>query len=1088
MWISETVTLVWSGSSAKRNVNPHLRMRVPPVTEAGKKAAGMNSYPGPAWSLLAAALCSLHIQGEVTPPAPIHRPFIVGQGEQKVGFSFTGRAQVSRGDVKAIYPPCKRIVITGRIPDGSTVRKGDPILVFNADLIAQELPAKRMQLEVAEKELVLHELQLQDAMKKLREEKSQLEADLAVKEATILSERFKDRQQEALKKESFVLSQRDAELKQAQYRNQQELHELGEISRDRLIEARREAELANAKTIVPKIEWQLATDQIDLVAIEKLRLEVLQLQMKLGKDTEAVAQGARGIEARIQALEAKIRSKRKGLIDERNRAERDYHKTLRDSADHTPIRWIEILDSVGNLARKVHFHPKNSPAVSGHESDHGEVYTNDRGYGWDRPASEMMFTRKNRNGKPAPPLAVISGRAVWQHKLANGRYRIRIGIGDVHDWDGALVRDDTQALFHQRRLKENEQKIVETESAVTDGLLRLTFGSDETKALRATQDGVVSMNEWLKIGRGINWTEWPMGFESSAKKFTIKARVHQAWSDLLRQAPAVAPKESNESPPSEPKHERPTNSAAIIARVRAELATSEVRFTRPNGEVISTKVVKIGKQPVTLFQGLVSWWERKEDHAKDRIAREVILKPAPEDAERLRLNEMLRGRCELTLPAGTFAIPVHLLEAKDDRFYVKAKAGGRKEIIGFRVGADFVAVSGLHSGQRLLPHQRIARKDNGENSIFFGEVIPGERTSVTMDGWGWGRIKELVPDGSNVEEDQIVVRLSNKWLETRKEELEQEHIKANQEFMDAAKERRVKGVQASLEHREKSVTEKLARNKVRAAIEIQPLELARKENEYKTSKLQASYKVDRFQLLQKLGMDWKVKIAPASHGSALSQAQRQKKYLEYVTALRSRDWVALIEARAEWMDAVEGLGLREGAMKLARLEEHVARMKARLKLEHALRGDGWEQRFDKVKDLRARSSGRLFYLKGWNDHTNKVTVIQKDFQVWGGLPIAEVLDMAKLSFKAELPEELYHQIEPGKKLAIEFEQFNHRKVAGTVTERGRRFFVPEDALQEDFGQQAISSNRVFEVSLNFSPPEDMQKMLTPGTKGRLHVE
>ncbi|MDP6507295.1 MAG: hypothetical protein QF886_26945, partial [Planctomycetota bacterium] len=76
----------------------------------------------------------------------------------------------------------------------------------------------------------------------------------------------------------------------------------------------------------------------------------------------------------------------------------------------------------------------------------------------------------------------------------------------------------------------------------------------------------------------------------------------------------------------------------------------------------------------------------------------------------------------------------------------------------------------------------------------------------------------------------------------------------------------------------------------------------------------------------------------------------------------------------------------------------------------------------------------------------------------------------------------------GKKLAIEFEQFNHRKVTGTVTERGRRFFAPEDALQEDFGQQAISSNRVFEVSLNFSPPEDMQKMLTPGTKGRLHVE
>jgi hypothetical protein len=127
--------------------------------------------------------------------------------------------------------------------------------------------------------------------------------------------------------------------------------------------------------------------------------------------------------------------------------------------------------------------------------------------------------------------------------------------------------------------------------------------------------------------------------------------------------------------------------------------------------------------------------------------------------------------------------------------------------------------------------------------------------------------------------------------------------------------------------------------------------------------------------------------------------------------------------------------------------------------------------------------GHHFYKTGWNDQAHTVTKIGKDFLVWGGLAIAEILDMSQLAMEIELPEGMYARIEKGDRVDVGFDHYPGVLVPGIVERVGRSFKVPEDMRDTRHGEQTVSMNRVFTAVVRYSPPGELADELVPGTKG-----
>jgi len=1072
--------------------------------------------------LLAVLLASAWPARGDTPVAPVVPPYSVGQDARVVRFRFSGRTHIRRGDVEGITAPCKDVSVAWICGDGKRVKKGDRVVLLDTSERLREMTMSKLDYEAAKRQLELQEMKLATQLTRMLEQKAALEAELRVAQASLASAKARDLAKEALLEENYILAERTATAKQAALKQREDLYELGEISREELLEARMAAELAQAGTLIPKIEWELAAGKIDRLAITKLRLREKELKVKLGLPVPGHASdGPQGIESQIEALRRKIERRREGVREETRRARRELHKAIRDSADHTPLTWLELSDPAGDVVRKVNFLPAGAKNAAGFLPDHGARFSTERGYGWDTDLSAMLFER-DKTGEPDATVAVIEGQAVWQCRLPNGTYGVRVGLGDRDDWDGPLVRCGATVLYSEPRIKEKSYPVAEGTATASSGIVRVVFGDTCVKSLRAPGAGLVTFDAWLEPGRRVWGTDWPLAYYGAPEKFRVRARVHQDLVGLLKAAPqpktdrgrrrgragrkrrapsaggrTPGPAEDGEPVPGPEPSVRPTVPAAPAAKeapVSAEvaaakraLATCTVRLTTAAGLACTGTVEKITTQPVRLSDRKLAWGEQNEQDAKDKIARELFLTLPAGAAKTLLLNETVECLCEIELPHAMFVVPVHLVSVRQNQCYVQ-EAGTKtvREISGFRVGAEFVAVAGLTAGMQLVPPSA-ERKPRAEQ-FFAGHVIANERSEVVAYRRIWGRIKELLPEGTFVEEGQTVVTLYSPRLESEKERFAEQRKKANQRFLEAAEERRLKNVQASLDHRGKVIAEELARNDVRVAVAVDPLVATRAEHKSQIAQLKRAHRARRYEHLAESGAAIPARVAAAEYAADLAAIEEQRKRIERSAALRKMDWGAVVMARAAWQDAVADLGLRESSIMLARLEEKVAGMRSKLELERALEGNRWERRFDQHKHVRAPRAGRIFYLKGWDDHAEAMTTFQKDSLVWGGVPIAEILDMSKLSFRAEVPEDVYPEVRPGLPATVVFPQFNHRRVSGTVAELGRRLYVPAEAVDEEYGKQALTSRRVFQVIVDFNTPEDLQRQLTPMTKGRLYLD
>lgn len=1025
-----------------------------------------------------------------------------------VPFHFDGVVHIDRAGVMGLNALCRNQVIAWMCDRSQRLRRGEPLMIFDTLLLQQRLAQRELEWTEARARLAYDERRLASELEALREEKTALEADLAVVSAGLAAARRLDRNRADLLGAEHQRERQKVEDLRRELALLEHRFKLGEIPHDDLIDARLRWEQAGIDAELARLRWEHERGRADDFEIERLMLRERELRTALGLERErphaappdhGQAGGAdagaspedadtcEGIERRIAALSRKVDSERAKNQAALQRARRQRHEALRDAYDHTPINFLEVLAAETRAPQlRIVFGPAGHAPPEGYAHDDGAPFDDGRGFGWDADHRGDGHRREVTDPLQSGVLR-LRGPAVWQARCPDGRYVLRLGVGDDVDWHGPLIRLGAhghhgeepagagrplagQVLFHKGHLETPE--VVEQTIDVTDGVLALTFGDRHAKAMRATEDGVGSPQPWLQLGRRVSWTGWPVVYFSPASRYRVKALVHQQMVGLLR----------TEAEEAEPAAEQASSlpPAVRVAAARRAASVCRVDMVTAGAVRCAGTVSEVGTAPVRITRGASVWWWGGEARGKDLIAREVLITPDADAVAGLYLGESVRCTARVPAPAGATVLPGHLVAEDPPHGVIVAAADGReRSVVGFRVGASFVVLTEGVEAEGLVPPLDVTVGRLDQHRRYPGEVVAGRRDAVGIPHY-WGRIREMTEHGRDVVKGELIVTLYNPSLESNRERLREEKVKARQNYLVAAETRRVKTIEARVAHDAKLLAEQEARITLRELDQAEPLAVAEARSARDKARAEDRVRADRLQRHSALGA---AGVAAARFAARRAALRHRGAQLAYVAARRRADWPARLEARWNWLAAIEDLSLRELALAIVRQEEKVARLQAELELHRAMEG-GWRERvFEEIRRIHAPATGRLFYLTSWNDHTRARTRITKDFVVWGGLPIAEVLDMSRLGLEAELPERLYGQIEEDAVLSVGFDQFPGVRLESTVEAVGRRFYVPKEEQGGGAAERSESHRRVFTVKVLFSPPPALAQRLAPGARG-----
>ena len=728
---------------------------------------------------------------------------------EEVSFTYEGVVQIDRGDVQAMPAPCRNQTVAWICPHGVKVNKGDSLIIFDTEILQRRLALARYDARRAEAQMRYDNLRLQSELETLHDERTALESELTVVQAGLRKVRGVDIDKAALLKAQFEQNEDKTRNLAREVERKQTLVDLGQLAEDELVTARIGLAKSEYETELSQLQWERESKRVDPIEVARLELAEREALLKLGRqlnsDPDAADQEKHGIEKRIEALQRQIESKQNQNQAELDRAHNDAREVLRDSFDHTPLNFIEIYQADSEeAALKVDFGPAGDdpPRIppDGFAVDDGSLFEADRGYGWDRDLRDQAMLRDE--GEPLQRgVVLIAGRADWQCRVEPGVYRLRIGVGDESDWHSPLIRHAGRALLSKRIIESWE--VVEETVQVDGERLVLTIGDDLEKVLRSPGDGVANCVPWLSVGDRVRWADWPLAFFSPRDKFTIQSLVHQDLAGLLKAAPieqeALNDANANPLPLGTPGNPAagaidtssgtptgrtagatteslpspPSNRALRIAMARQELATNEVEALTIGGVKVPCRVESIDNTPVEIQRGAGVWWWGEEKKGMDLIARQVLLVPQTNAVDHdLQLGESVRCTTRITPREGMVPVPAHLVvEGEAEAHVIEAASGRRRNVEGFRVGSWFVATAGL-DGDTLLAAPGRPDLTPDDDRRFEGEIVAGKKMEVGL-AYYWGRIKEMVPDGSAIEKDQLIITLVNPNLEARRNEIKE---------------------------------------------------------------------------------------------------------------------------------------------------------------------------------------------------------------------------------------------------------------------------------------------------------------------------
>jgi len=986
----------------------------------------------------------------------------VREGGKTVSLTFEGRVHIEKEDVAAYSAPARWLLIEERAEAGELLRKGDPLHVYSSDGRQAIIPRELLRVEAARKTFALQEQVLERDLRELREKERDLERKLGVARATLASLESVDDMRVELLRQEKISAERNWESLKSVLETQEELHRLGQVAGSAVDAARVAAESAELQMRSAEVEWQVATKQIDLAAVDLQRLEIRRLEEQLGS-----GEAGSGLRAEIEVTRRQLDIQRKNFLSSMEQSETEHHNAIRDSWDHTPVTWVEVLRE-GAPPTRISFQPDPGPATNGWQPDTGEAYDGQRGFGWDADRSGFM---RSRGAGVTNTVAVVRGRAVWRCRTGPGEVLLRLGIGDAVDWRGAVARADGEAIFVRNRLKAGEHHEVTHTFTNTEDFLSIELGSPHVKTLMTEIDGIVMDAIWSPHrGDKVFWTGWPMTYTTPPEKYLVYAHVPREFVGVLT---ATA-----------------TNAAGENGSARQAMITSLVTVTAPDGASLPGRIIEVGTTPTRL--SFAKGKERdKIDKAENRTGRRVKVRLAPADAARLSLEASAPVTVSLGVPDGVPWVPSgYVAEHTGKPCVLLTRSNEPTRIKGFRLGSVFVVDAGLRAGDVLRLPGDIAEDTGTRELSFEGKIVPARSTPVSIPNMIWGEITDLLPEGSEVKKDGWIMSLEDPWLEKNKDQIAKQKRVMRQVLLEAAERRRAQAIRANLEHRERLLAEKEARVQVRALQEVDPLAEVKARNLYEAAALARAATLSIVRKLEETPLFSEAVVRKRRRTDGVAETAMTKAHLAWINAIRSADWLAQAAALAEWEAARKQLRIREMTLDLARQEEEVARARAKDEMERPPPGrhSMYADHFAKHRLIRAPVAGRVFYREGFNEFTKQREKIDKRFEVWRLMTVADVLDMRELALEAELPEHLYARAGDDMTADVVFDHLDGLTLPAELSEVGLSFHSPRDRESDEAGEQTLSSRKVFDATFVFRLPEHLQEVLIPGVKGRVVIQ
>jgi hypothetical protein len=199
------------------------------------------------------------------------------------------------------------------------------------------------------------------------------------------------------------------------------------------------------------------------------------------------------------------------------------------------------------------------------------------------------------------------------------------------------------------------------------------------------------------------------------------------------------------------------------------------------------------------------------------------------------------------------------------------------------------------------------------------------------------------------------------------------------------------------------------------------------------------------------------------------------------------DWLQSIDLAGTWFERVAALARRDAELAEAAIQERINTLSDRIAMEKVAEGDWFQRHFAAQREIKAPVAGRILFQTGWNEQAQRSEKIAKEFPVWGGMTVAEIVDETSLRFTAGLPEDLFPGLQPGGACELEFESAPGKPIPGVLIELGRAFSLPRDRLQVEETRETVTSRRAFTITASFTPPEDLRRSVPTGAKGWIRI-
>lgn len=1017
-------------------------------------------------------------------------------GEATVEVRAVGAVAIDSGATRQLNAPAKDLVLSWVGVNGRAVGPGEAVMRFDPVLIETQLDDRRRAAEIARLENARTVAQRQGDIEALLTEQRRLRADLATVRASIAVAEAVDPEDIALLRADLRAARLAAEIAEREAARVGEERAQGRASLAQAEAAERAAAAARRDVRPAELALELAErppqEPLDLAA---LRIRARDLAVKLGLGPDGADDPNLGIGARIAAARAQVEADLAARRTELERFDVELKQSERDVRDRTALAWIALTPAgEGAQPIAVRFLPRGRAAPEGFRADHGQAFAD--GQGWSRALDEDELAWRaaapaaapTAGAPPRPPggrppgagaprrrsggggggafsggVALVARPATWSLAVPDGDYAVKVGLGDDREWDGARLRIEGVDLALPPRcgpgIAEHALQV-----RVRDGRLDVEVGDDEVKALRAPAAGVVVLQPHATPGFRVQDPSWTLAYLATGDAFLVDALVPQELAPLLAPGRAAAG-------PGTPLAER-------IALAGAELV-------RGDGARVPAEILAVGAQSVRNQRGERSW---DAGNPADNTARELRLRPRlPAGAAPLLQGESVGVSLRFALPAGCTALPPHLVRIDREGAAIRPRAAAADVAVeALRLGGETVVAAAVRAEDLLPPPPRRAGPIEDAQGRFRGEVAPGARTRVSLM-WIWGRVESLVADGSMVAAGEVVLSIYNPQMEAEREKTERERRAAIQRVLAAAEQRRQGLIRAQGEHQARLVAETDARLRLRRQLDDDPegALAAQRAIERAESALEAA-RIERSRIAALTRPD-PDEAARAALALATAELElRRARLAEAAFALRL-DWLRGSDLAEVWREAVAALARRDAELAEMAVQERINTLADRLAMDRAVEGDWWQRHFESRRLVKAPVSGRILFQTGWNDQTQRSEKIGKEFPVWGGMTVAEIVDERELRFVAELPDDRFPRLAADQACEIEFEGAAGRPVSARLIEIGRAFTIPRDRLEGDDARETVSSRRAFAITAAFAPSDELRRLLSTGAKGWLRL-